>query len=415
MRACTALLPMVLLSACVFDHGRASSLLGRAGVYGRSGVVAARPNASRSATFDYRGELLEVQDSALLVQWNRQILLIPFGVIRSVRFGDLRGSNVASIAAMLRRAARYPHGLTEDQWRELLAAYAQDAFNVVGRAGTNPVPMATELNHSASQHDVTTSFDSTEPFFATARSAATPYLRLENAVAAGYRRIGPSFPGMGEHWIHPGLIVAGDVRPDRPPVLCYVRIAGEPRLIAVAFTVPLLAGDTPPSAPFGPDVWHDHSGGVDEESLLLTHPGSHTGATGSRLAMFHTWLWLDNPAGPLAQNNWRLPFLVAGVNAGGVQPSVDAARGLSLWTTEPDYYAALFDAAARLSSEERIALRRALDAQRAHIGAWVAHARSANKLESTDLAELEEFWSSLWTDIGSIVRTETLDQLRFLR
>jgi hypothetical protein len=73
---------------------------------------------------------------------------------------------------------------------------------------------------------------------------------------------------MGEHWIHPGLIVAGDVRADRPPILCYMRIDGEPQLIALAFTVPIRAGETPPSKPFGQDVWHDHSGRVDEESLL---------------------------------------------------------------------------------------------------------------------------------------------------
>jgi hypothetical protein len=50
---------------------------------------------------------------------------------------------------------------------------------------------------------------------------------------------------------------------------------------------------------------------VDEESFILGHAGSAQGAEptpGPRIAVLHAWLWLENPAGLFATDNWALPW-----------------------------------------------------------------------------------------------------------
>jgi hypothetical protein len=238
-------------------------------------------------------------------------------------------------------------------------------------------------------------------FVDSARAAASGLSTIQSAVAAGYRRLGPDFPGMGEHWVHVGLIVTGRVDAAAPPVLAFARVDGEPRLVAVAYTVPLAPGELPPEHPAGRSVWHDHAGRLDEESLLLAHPASeHTGGTeGMRLAMFHLWLGLENPAGITAQNNWGLPFEQAGLRLGDAQPSADAARAVSLLSSGPDYYLTLFRSAEPELSDANIAqLRALLEGSAARVAAW-REPRAQRTLEREDLAALEDEWGTLWRGI----------------
>jgi hypothetical protein len=77
-----------------------------------------------------RGELLEVQDSALLVLRDSQIVLVP---IRAIRTGDFHQRGVLIDHGRisepelhrLRLVSRFPSGLTPELRARLLATYGQ--------------------------------------------------------------------------------------------------------------------------------------------------------------------------------------------------------------------------------------------------------------------------------------------------
>lgn len=59
----------------------------------------------------------------------------------------------------------------------------------------------------------------TAEFLAAAHAATARYRDPRVAIADGYRAIGPDFPGMGEHWVHPGLLVGGQLDAAHPQIL----------------------------------------------------------------------------------------------------------------------------------------------------------------------------------------------------
>src|SRR6266704_6069639 len=169
--------------------------------------------------------------------------------------------------------------------------------------------------------------------FVTRARAGTEALRNpEVARLAGYHPVGPDFPGMGRHWIHTALILRSTPDPAQPPVLEYAELNGTPTLVGVAYAVLVMSDTAPPSLPVPAAAWHFHQGTVDEESFLRSHAGvTHVmpGPPGPRLAVVHAWIWLDNPDGLLATDNWALPYARLGllVPAHG---SRAAARALAL-------------------------------------------------------------------------------------
>jgi hypothetical protein len=86
--------------------------------------------------------------------------------------------------------------------------------------------------------------DEVAKFVAGARAATQRYRDQSAAVADGYRRIGPDFPSMGEHWLSAATVVHAEVDPLHPPILEYVTVAGKPVLAGVAYTQ-LLRGGLP--------------------------------------------------------------------------------------------------------------------------------------------------------------------------
>ncbi len=81
----------------------------------------------------YTGELLAVDDSAMLLVHLDTLTQIPLQDVRSVSapLGSGRGVPDRSRRALLRRIARYPQGVTPDLERRLLEAYHQSAV-VIG-------------------------------------------------------------------------------------------------------------------------------------------------------------------------------------------------------------------------------------------------------------------------------------------
>lgn len=155
-------------------------------------------------------------------------------------------------------------------------------------------------------------------FVATVREATARYRDRNAAIADGYRQVGPDFPSMGQHWISVPLVVRNGVDPLRPPILEYVTMNGAPVLAGVAYVQ--LTRDSVPESPLPApaSAWHYHAGSVDEESFILGHvDGGHTAgpAGGPRVAVLHAWVWLDNPAGLFATDNWTLPWYRLGIAA----------------------------------------------------------------------------------------------------
>lgn len=268
-------------------------------------------------------------------------------------------------------------------------------------------------------------------FVDAARAASARYLDPSAALRAGYRRVGPDFPGMGEHWVHLGRLMGPRLDPAQPAILSYTRRAGRSALVGVAFAVPLSPDESPPAFPFDPEVWHDHTGAVDEELLLIAHPSSmHGPSSGHRLAVVHVWTGVNNPAGILAQNNWALPFWRAQV-APPARPAPRAARALALAHDAGAYQRALIRRAAELSPAEADAVDAALDeasrgasrvlvrlvtpipqapASPARRGGDVRVAVEAGPQEA-DVDALASVWNALWQAIQGGVRPEVWSAL----
>jgi hypothetical protein len=185
-------------------------------------------------------------------------------------------------------------------------------------------------------------------FVLAVRDATARYRDRQAAVSDGYRKIGPDFPGMGEHWISVPLLLEGGLDPRRPPILEYAMIDGAPTLVGAAFAVLLQPGESPPSAglPVDRAAWHYHGGTVSEESFVLGHAQQEHGSPDKpRVAVLHVWAWLDNPAGPFATDNWALPYLRLGLEPPTDPPRAATAHALALAAGGVGYYEALVGAA----------------------------------------------------------------------
>ena len=205
------------------------------------------------------------------------------------------------------------------------------------------------------------------PVVALIREAVEPYADRRQAIAAGYRRIGPDFPGMGEHWVQVPLLVRGVLDLARPAILTYATIDGRVTLTGVGYAVAVAADDTlPGDFAGGHAAWHVHTGSVADESFLpAVHHARQT--DGLRLAVTHAWVRLPNPDGTWATDNWALPWVRAGLTP-PARPDPHAARALAAAMTNRDYYRVRWrrlgvltaDGVERLLAEHAAAVRRLL-------------------------------------------------------
>jgi hypothetical protein len=267
---------------------------------------------------------------------------------------------------------------------------------------------ATAAVRAQETHDLTS-------FLRSLESSTRRFEDVDAAIAEGYRKLGPDFPGMGEHWISPGLVIAGSLDPSRPPVIAYTVVGERRRLIGFAYTRVLGQDEPLPAGPFPRHAWHDHTGGVDEESLILSGPASmHATADGFRLAMVHLWTEVDNPDGILAQSNWALPFLRAGLPV-PQRTSSEAARALSLSTVAGEaFYEELVRDGIRLEGSELAEAAAAFEATAHASRAWHERRAAATTLTSDDVDALERIWSDLWRLLEQTLSPESLAAMAVL-
>jgi len=237
-------------------------------------------------------------------------------------------------------------------------------------------------------------------FVAAARAGTARYRDREVAVADGYRPVGPDFPGMGEHWINPFLLVTGELDPARPPVLEYADIGGRPALVGVAYAALVTDTAMPGGLPVPPEAWHTHAGKVDEESFILAHAGVHAAHQhlfGPRVAVVHAWIWLDNPAGLFETDNWALPFARLGLVAPtGI--SADAGRGLSLAVGGGGgrSFGTLIRISGRPDSAEQARLAVILDSAGAALAARVRSGASGAAVSADQVESFAALWRRSW-------------------
>ena len=258
-------------------------------------------------------------------------------------------------------------------------------------------------------------------FIARARAGTAAYRDAQVARAAGYRPVGPDFPGMGRHWVHPALILRDTLDAAAPPILEYAEIAGRPTLVGVAYAKLVRDGRPPVGLPVPPAAWHFHQGTVEEESFLRSHAGlTHVAPGGGerepRIAVLHVWIWLENPDGLLATDNWALPYARLGYRmppAGGGGAPQEAARALALAAGDGgrSYVEALLRALGRPSAAEEQAL--ALVVERHQAAARALLPSDANS--PAPVEALAHCWTALLEDVRATVRPDVWQRLQVMR
>jgi len=198
---------------------------------------------------------------------------------------------------------------------------------------------------------------------------------------------------MGEHWIRIGLLFDGRFDPADPEILTYAVVSGRPQLLGVAYALPLLPGESAPGWPAGKEAWHDHFRTLEDETALPQHHGAGHAPDAPRIAMLHAWIWLANPAGMFAADNWALPYFRLGIKPAQGTPQA-AAKALSLVSGGAEHFSASIHAAVPLTSAER-----------KRVDAAFTRSRSAVEtlLRGSELENLSAVWTELWKAVDSSV------------
>ena len=324
-------------------------------------------------------------------------------------------------------SAGVPRGAARPVTTRLVAACVLCAA-IAARSPAQPAPVSPESPGSHASHGARAatsaapaSDDAARAAFAARAAEGTAAFRDRRAaVAAGYRRLGLDFPAMGEHWVNPGLVIAGRFDVARPAMLSYARVRGEPALVGVVYAVPLAPGEPPPAIPGDRALWHEHNGTIDEETVVPSHGAARDAghaaahdapAVGTRLAILHAWTGAPNPAGLFVSDNWTLPFVRLGL---AVPATVDpfAARALSLASGGEPYWLALVANGAPLAAATEAAVRDALRTGRAAAEAIVARPRPDDALPSADVAELRAVWLRVVERAGAVAGGAAAGRLR---
>jgi hypothetical protein len=118
--------------------------------------------------------------------------------------------------------------------------------------------------------------------------------------------------------------------------------------------------------------------------------------------MLHAWIWVDNPQGIFAADNWALPFLRLGLRTALSDSHSDfpleAAKALSLVNGGRDYVEASLEAAGARDASGQARL--ILDAASKQVAA-VLPSRAAGALDRSQLEQLVTIWRDMWSLIDA--------------
>jgi hypothetical protein len=233
-----------------------------------------------------------------------------------------------------------------------------------------------------------------EAFVTAVRASTARYQDQAVALQDGYRKIGPDFPSMGEHWLNRAIVMRGVIDPMRPPILEYISVEGRPVLAGVAYAQ--LAYEEAPQSPIPApsSAWHYHAGSVDEESFIASHAegGARDSSRGPRIAVLHAWLWVENPAGLFATDNWLLPWLRLAVPSPVAQPGPDSLTMMAALAAGGEhYFSTLIRLRHRLGPE-------ATERVKATLGKFASRLGPGRRSP----AELGQAWLDLERELGEV-------------
>lgn len=252
-------------------------------------------------------------------------------------------------------------------------------------------PAAAQHTHDHGPHPVR--LDSAHvAFLETAERALAAFAAPADALAAGFRPLGPDMPHMGQHWVHPGRAVGRGFDAAEPSMLTYLPVDGAPVLTGAAWTIPVGPDEAPPDFPW-PGAWHAHAGRLMDEAFGLVPHGARD-ADRPRLAMLHAWTGVPNPDGPFTADNWALPFVRAGVPVPHpVTP--DAGRAVALAAGYAPFFREAIVRSAAPSRDERARIEAVLGDRADAVRALLAERPG----EAPDVAALEAAWARLGDDL----------------
>ena len=298
------------------------------------------------------------------------------------------------------------------QWA--VAAAVSLAVNAAPLAGQAP-GHATHMTGAAGGGDTIDS--ATTAFLARAREGTRRYQSQEAAIADGYRRVGVGFPAMGEHWVNASAVLGDTLIAERPAVLIYVDVGGEPRLAGVAYTDLLRPGEVRPVFP-APGMWHEHNGTVADESFPLNHGDARAmlasdGGAELRLAVLHAWIWTPNPRGVFSTDNWSLPFVRLGIPAADGVPR-EVLQALALALDDEGYLLLTLRTGLGLTVDEEDAASTVLATRRTLAKDEAAAIQAAGQLTAEESARLAALWAETWPALERALpaRAAALRQLR---
>jgi hypothetical protein len=214
---------------------------------------------------------------------------------------------------------------------------------------------------------------------------------------------------MGEHWVNLAQVMADTFAAAKPSVLTYIRVAGKPRLVGVAYTKLLTRGQSLPDFAPARTHWHEHNGSIVEESFRGHESPSVDGAP--RLAILHAWIWAPNPDGLFVTDNWTLPFVRVGLAPRNVRDP-DAARAAALMTNG-DYYRAALGTALAPTRDEQERLGSVIDRYARQADSTLEPAVNRGQLTDAEYAALARLWPAFWASLSSAApaRAVTLHEI----
>jgi hypothetical protein len=129
--------------------------------------------------------------------------------------------------------------------------------------------------------------------------------------------------------------------------------------------------------------------------------------------MLHAWVWLPNPEGVFAADNWAIPFLRLGLEA-PAQGGASAGKALALLSGADSYILRMVrTAVASPVPNERAGLRSVIDRVRGQVASVLAQ-RSGAELPPGGIETLERLWEDLWQGIDGVLPAEARARVQSL-
>jgi hypothetical protein len=144
---------------------------------------------------------------------------------------------------------------------------------------------------------------------------------------------------------------------------------------------------------------------VDEESFILSHAersvavAADSGRPG--IAVLHAWLWLENPAGLFATDNWALPWHRLGIPPPEwAVAGSPAAMATALASGGEAYFATVLRLRHRLTAEQGNGIARVLE--RHAVGIRALLQSETTRREPGLEAKLARAWLAVEADLTTV-------------